>query len=467
MKLTKKSEILLIIAIYAIILFLNPGNYFSLSIIDSIRRALVVIIPGIFCLFVFFDNIRNLKVLLKNKVPFIIYCLTIIWLFLTFLFGIKVGIESLKGLIHFGVLLTFTLFLFNIEYEDNKKAEIKKHLFIAFAISAVLGIVQYVFQIDLNTYNNAKYPGILGRINSTFFIATLFDKFVVVMFGIVSYELLNDKDNKWYKLLLILCMLGVTLTFSRSGQLIFLAMSFIFFIASLIKKHYKNSLLMVLLVIVMILIPGAKYSVQSAFDHVYETVHMPKVLQINFVKLLGDRKEEISGSNSSGVSSEQLVDKDFVGDEEGSKFFRDYYKNVGMTLLKEYPVFGIGVGNYYYLYINQNAKDYLTNDSVISDEYPYMYPHSGYVQVLAETGYVGLILLFSFFLSLAIGKFYQKENKLELYAILMLIFAFCISNITECLFHSKQYIYTLIIIYTLYCNLSAKEHKKTKKKLNK
>lgn len=448
MKLTKRSETLLIVAIYAIILFLSPGDYFSLSIIDSIRRALVVIIPGLFCLSMFWDNIKNLKVLLKNKIPLIIYSLTIVWLFLTFLFGIKTGIESLKGIIHFGVLLTFALFLFNAEYDKNKKEKIKKHLFIAFAISVLLGIIQYVFQINLNTYNNAKYPGILGRINSTFFIATLFDKFVVVMFGIISYELLRNKDNKWYKLLLTLCMIGVTLTFSRSGQLIFLVMAFIFFVATLIKKHFKNSILMVVLIAIMILIPGAKYSVQSALDYAYETVHMPKVLQVDFLKILGgvDKIKDVEVG--------KCTDNDCVGDEEGSKFFRDYYKRVGMTLLKEYPVFGIGVGNYYYLYANQNAKDYLTNDSVISDEYPYMYPHSGYVQVLSETGYVGLILLFSFFLSLGICKIKSSNNKWIIYVIGMLILAFCISNITECLFHSKQYIYVLIIIYTMYCNLN-------------
>lgn len=446
MKLTKKSEILIVISFYLIALFLSPADYFSGGIIDSIRRALPVFLPGVTCLIIFYDNIKNLKVLLKNKVPLILYGLTIFWFFLTFLFGIKTGVESFKGFIHFSVLLTYVFILFNVSYTVENKKRIKKHILIAFLISVFIGVIQYVFEINLNTYNNAKYPGILGRINSTFFIATLFDKFMVMMFPVITYELLNDKDNKWYKLLLSASMIGVTLTFSRSGQLIYLVMSFIFFIVTLVKKQYKNSILMVLLISIMILIPGAKYSVQSALNYAYETVHMPKALQIDFLEILG-------GKNSiKDVEVGKCTDNDCVGDEEGSTFFRNYYKRVGMALLKEHPIFGVGVGNYYYLYINQNAKDYLKDDSVLSDEYNYMYPHNGYTQVLCETGYVGLILISLFFVSIAITKLVSKENKMDYYLFIMLILGFSISSITECLFHSKQYIYLFVVIYGIYCS---------------
>ena len=210
----------------------------------------------------------------------------------------------------------------------------------------------------------------------------------------------------------------------------------------------------------MILIPGAKYSVQSALDYAYDTVHMPKVLRLDFVELLGsdDEKDLIKD-----VEAGKCADDDCVGDEEGSKFFRDYYKGVGRQLLKEYPVFGLGTGNYYYLYANQNAKDYLKDDSVLSDEYPYMYPHSGYVQVLAETGYVVFILFMCYLLSFAFVKLKEKKDKLNLYVILMLIMAVGVGNVTECLFHSKQIIYLFVIILALYCNLDIIIEKKNKK----
>ena len=451
MKLSKKSLNFLIISIYMIVLLLNPGDYFKFSIIDTIRRFLVVILPIIFIVTTLFDNRKNIKCLLEHKYIFAIYILTILWLLLTFLFGINRGIESLKGLIHFSTLLTFIFILFNINYDSDEKNIIKKHLFISFFISVIIGIIQYVFQINLNTYNNDKYPGILGRINSTYFIATLFDKYIVMMFPLITYELLNDKDNKWYKILLIASMLGITFTFSRSGQLIYFVMSFIFFIITLFKKQFKNSILMVLIIICMILIPGEKYVMQSAFDYAYETFHIPTKLQLNVVKLLGGYEEVKE------VEPGICPDGDCVGDLEGSKFFRDYYKSVGMQLLKEHPVFGVGVGNYSYLYLNQNAKDYLKDDSIISDDYPYMYPHCGYVQLMAETGYVGFILIITFLLSIVISKFKNLENKLDIYPIFILLFAFLISNITECLFHSKQYIYIFAIIFVLFAENKRKK----------
>lgn len=460
MKLTKKSEILIIISFYLIALFLSPADYFSGGIIDSIRRALPVILPGITSLIILYDNRRNLKVLLKNKVPLVLYGLTIFWFFLTFLFGIKTGVESFKGFIHFSVLLTYVFTLFNISFTEENKKRIKKHIFVAFLISVFLGVIQYVFQINLNTYNNDKYPGILGRINSTFYIATLFDKFMVMMFPVITYELLNDKDNKWYKLLLAASMIGVTLTFSRSGQLIYLAMSFIFFVVTLLKKQYKNSILMVVLICIMIIIPGAKYSVQSALDYAYEIAHVPSVLRIDITKPI--IKHNIENKNEpqiEHIEAGKCADDDCVGDEEGSKFFRDYYRKVGMALLKEYPVFGVGIGNYYYLYINQNASDYLIDDSVLSEEYPYMYPHNGYTQVLCETGYIGLALISLFFLSIAITKLIKTNNKLDYYLLIMLIVGFSISSITECLFHSKQYIYLFAIIYGMYCSSFSEKNK--------
>ncbi len=458
MKITKRSEVLIIISLYIITLFLGVYTFFNITFIDKIRYALLVILPSLISLSILFDNIKNLKILLKNKIPLILYILTIIWLFLTLIFGIDINLSSIKGFIHYSVLLTLILVIFNCKFEKETLNRIKKHLFISFALSMCFGIFQYVTKYNLNTYNNDKYPGIFGRINSTFYIATTFDKYIVLMFPIITYELLNDKDNKYYKILLILSMFGITFTFSRSGQLIYLVMCFIFFIVTLLKKQFKNSILIVLLVICMILIPGAKYSIQSALDYAYETVHMPKVLRLSLLDKLGSEIEEVEAG--------ECADDDCVGDIEGSNFFRKYYESVGKAFIKEYPVFGIGIGNATYLYENQNAKDYLKDDSVISDEYPYMYPHNCYIQLTEETGVIGIVLLFSFVLSLAIIKlkYSIKENKNIFYVILLMLFGLALGNITEGLFYTKQVIYLFAIGYAIYCN-SFIDSKKYNKKI--
>lgn len=459
MKVTKRSEILIIASLYIITLFLGVYTFFNIVLIDKIRYALIVILPALISLSIIFDNLKNLKVLLKNKITLILYILTIIWLFLTLIFGININLSSIKGFIHYSVLLTLILVIFNCKFEKDTLNKIKKHLFISFALSMCFGIFQYLTKYNLNTYNNDKYPGIFGRINSTFYIATTFDKYIVLMFPIITYELLNDKDNKYYKALLILSMLGITFTFSRSGQLIYLVMCFIFFVVTLFKKQFKNSILIVILVICMILIPGAKYSIQSALDYAYETVHMPKVLRLSLLDKMGSEIEEVEAG--------QCVDDDCVGDIEGSNFFRKYYESVGKAFIKEYPIFGVGIGNATYLYENQNAKDYLKDDSVISDEYPYMYPHNCYIQLTEEIGIVGIVLLFSFVLSLAITKLKRsiKDNKNIFYVILLILFGLALGNITEGLFYTKQVIYLFAIGYAIYCNSyleDKKDNKKTK-----
>ncbi len=455
MKITKRSEYIIIASLYIITLFLGVYTFFDIAFIDKIRYALLVILPASISISIIFDNLKNLKLLLKNKIPLILYVLTIIWFFLTFIFGIKIGMNSLKGFIHYSVLLTLILVLFNCKIEKDTLKNIKKHLFISFALSIGFGIFQYLTKWNLNTYNNDKYPGIFGRINSTFFIATTFDKYIVLMFPLITYELLNDKDNWYYKVLLILSMLGITLTFSRSGQLIYLVMCFIFFIVTLLKKQFKNSILIVLIVICMILIPGAKYSVQSALDYAYETAHLPKVLRINLLQKMGTEIEQVKAG--------KCADDDCVGDVEGSNFFRKYYESVGKAFIKEYPVFGVGVGNATYLYENQNAKDYLKDASVISDEYPYMYPHNCYIQLTEETGIVGIVLLFSFVLSLAFTKLKRSINKLDFYVILLMLFGLALGCITEGLFYTKQVIYLFAIGYAICCNTCSIDEKKDKK----
>lgn len=453
MKITKRSEYLIIVSIYLITLFLGVNTFFNINIIDTIRHYLLVILPGFISLSILLDNIKNLKILIKNKIIFILYILTSIWIFLTFLFGIKFTLSSLKGLIHFEVLITLIFVLSSSKIETDTLKNIKKHLFISFTLTVILGILQYITGYHINTGSNEKYPGILGRINSTFYIATTYDKYVTLMFPLITYELLKNKDNKIYKLLLILSSLGIILTFSRSGLLIYFAMSFIFFLITIFKKQIKNTILIVILIIGMILIPGAKYPIQSALDYAFDIVHMPKILRINLLDPFGK-------NNIKPVEPGECGGIDCVGEVEGSNFFRKYYERVGKAFIKEYPIFGVGIGNATYLYENQNAKDYLKNDKIISDEYPYMYPHNCYIQLAEEIGVIGTVLLLSFVFSIAVTKILQVislNKKLVIYAILLILLGLFVSMITEGLFYSKQLIYLFIIEYTLICNIHMKE----------
>lgn len=454
LKLSKRSLYLIIASIYIITLFLGVHTFFNIKIIDQIRTISLVLLPFSICCSIIFDNYKKFDLNKIKKVPVIISIVTLIWFGLTMFIGIRTGIETIKGFIHFFTFILLGLLLFNCHMEKEDTKKIKKAFLISFMICLIIGILQYVFSIELNTFSNDKYPGIKGRINSTFYIATLLDKYIVLMFSVVTYELLKNKDNLFLKILLVLGTIGMTLTFSRSGQIVFLFVSFMFIIASLIKKHFKNVLLMIVSLLIMILIPGAKYSVQSGLNYVYETLHIPEVIQLDLLDILGTNDKVIS-------SNKECKFDCFNDDVDGSEFFRNYYKSVGNQFIKEYPIFGVGIGNTSFLYNNQNAKEYLKDDSVIRNEYGYMYPHNGFIQVAAETGLIGLILLLSIYI---VMPFYTitKENKQMLYIIGMLLVSFILGNETEGLFHAKQYIYLFVILYSTYCNISTKEKNELK-----
>ena len=448
MKLNKRNENLIIISLYLLTIFVSAESFFGIAIIDTIRKILLYLIPLAISASILFDNRKNIKKLFQNKIFAGLYLLLVIWLILSVIFGIKIHFYSVKGLYHFGVLVTLIFVLYNVEFKKEQLKRVKKHILISFMITAFLGIIQYLFQINLNTYNNDKYPGILGRIHSTFYIATLYDKYATFLFPIITYELLKDKDNLFYRSLLFISMAAVTLTFARSGILVYLVMCFIFFLITLFKKQTKNAICVVCVIVLMLMIPGAKYPVQSSLNYAYDTFKLPKYMLLNVLDILGSDLPK-------DVDVDDCVDADCVNDVEGSKFFRDYYNNVGKELIKNYPIFGIGVGNETYLFEHQNVKEYIKNPGLISDEYEYMYPHSAYIYLAAEIGIVGLVLFILFLICPTVYSLTDKKFNAR-YAVLLLLFALFIGCTKEGIFHSRQIAYVFAIIYGVYCNKNNK-----------
>jgi len=471
MKLNNKNQKLFIISIYLIILFLGNGKIFNLFNVGTIVDYLIVLVPCILVFSILFDNRKNLKF---KKIPLIFSILLFLWVCITAIFSIKFGIHNIKGIINFGVIIALANTIINLEIDDYAKGVIKKHIIIASSISIIYGIIQYIFGFGMHLYSNGKYPGMKGRIYSTFYIATLFDKYMVIVLCMIGYEMLKHSKSKLLKLMMLLSTIGITLTFSRSGLIVFLFVLFVLLILYLIKKQTSNILIVLLSFILILCIPGSKYSVQSGLDFVYSTLKVPTSLRVNLISGLGlaendNNKNNVNDDNNDADGEQNNNDIINDIDNDQSLYFRDYYKSVGKQLAKEYPITGIGIGGYSYLYNNQNAKDYLSNDSVLFEDVRYMYPHSCYVQLAAEIGVLGLILTCLFILSLAFEKLKIsfKERKIdELYILFVLIIAILVGFYTEILFYSKQYIYMFIIIYSLYCNNNIIPKKTNNKKIS-
>lgn len=446
MNLSKRSKILLIITLYYTILLGNSDLILN-SIMQSLLTYGILVFPSLFILSTLYDCIKNKNKIKIKKVPLILSLLILIWNIITIITGINIGIQSIKALVFLVVLLMLINIIINIDIEEKEKDNIIDHFLIAAFISMILGIIQYFTGIRLNTFDVDKYPGILGRINSTFYIATLYDKFLVLSGIVTIYMMLKNKFNYKYLFLLFVNSITIMLTFSRSGILVYIVILLIAMLLSLIKKRYLNTIVVLISLICMTIIPGGKYVIQSSIDFVYTILPVPNNLRINLVPEEPDNNE--------------VQDEPVNGIEEDSSLqFRNYYKEVGKQFIKENPIFGIGYGNYSYLYNNQNASEYLKDTSIL-EEHDYMYPHSSYIQVSAESGIVGTILLYSLMLIILIYALLSK-NFISIVTSGLLLIALLIGSYTEGLFNAKQYIIIYVILYSLLSNKNTKLEKKTK-----
>lgn len=444
------SFLIIVITLFGSLSFIIDKN-----VIDSLTNYVVIIIAFLGGVILFFNNLEEFSWKNIRKVPLILSILTFLWFLFGSFFGIRLGIENIKGIINYGCLLALGFIILNIKLNDDDKKAIINSVLISFLICALLGIFQYYSGINLIQYSNSLYPGILGRINSTFYIATILDKYVVLIEIILMYLLLKKPKNIFYILLFILSGITITLTFSRSGLLVYFFIAFIFLVISLFSKKFSNVVLIIVTVLTMLFINGATYSIQSGLDFVYDKLDIPNYFRVN-LNFINDFKDTLnhtfkpSNDGNTGTDVEEPIPNLSID-------YREKYQKVGLDLIEKYPVFGIGVGNYSYLYNNQNFKDYVKNPNVLLGIDTVMYPHNAYIQVACEMGYIGLTLLcLSFFCYLFYCDY--KSDKLKLFASFLLIIALLFAGYTETVFSSKQYIFIFIILLSfLSCKTSIKK----------
>ena len=435
---SKRSINLIIICFYVMSLLCGIDSIIKNDFINNIRLILQISMPIIIICSILFDN-KDFKILKKNKTSMILLIINIIWILITILFGIHKGFTSIKGIVNFSSILFMTYLLTNIEFGKEDSNKLAKHILISGMICAVYGILQYIFKINLDTLSNSKYPGILGRVNSTFYLATLYDKYMLLIFAFSGFNYLKE-NKKSYLLLFILSFINIILTFARAGLIGAIIVIIFYIIGCVLYKEYKKILIPILLFLSAFLIPGFKYSFQSTLDYFYAKLNIPSTIQIKLVSELTDSTgEEIKDINN-----------------DLSIQYRKVYENIGKEFIKEYPITGIGYNNYSYLYQNQNASLYLENDDVLSYVYEYMYPHNGYIQMGAEIGIFGLILYFGYIIYLAVYSILKSKSKYKWFSLVILVL-FMLGNDTETLMYNKQYLFLFAIIYSLYNNIYIKK----------
>ena len=511
----KKSELYFIISIlYCFIIFFGNDYLFSfIKDFENIKNYLVVIFPMIFIIYFVFKIFREKKlcqIVKENKTLVIVSTLLLLISIISIVFGIKISLTNIKGIINLMIIIAIINIVNFIDFSNEDSNLIKKHILIIFCATSIFAIFQYLIGFGLSTGGMEKY-NIKGRVTSTFYISTLYDKYIILNIIYILYLLLKE-DKKIYYVILFIGIIAFGLTFSRSSFIILTLVAVLFIVFSIITKKYKKLWILPVSLFLLFCINGYPLVIQSSVNYIYDKIKVPSNLRIEFINFIykkdscfykfyefqnellniwdndfenldsndsendfeninngsnTDNKNGLDNMNSNNLNNghesnpENMPNNNIeqIEDINSDKSLdsRAYFENVGKAVIKEHKLTGIGIGNYYYLYKNQNVNDYLINK--IDTGKLYMYPHNNYIHVAAEIGIPGIILFIVLVILPILIKFRNKNE--YIFLMLSLIALFLLTGLTESIMHAKHFVYVYLMIQMLIISI---DNPKTSKK---
>lgn len=451
MKLTKKTFIMMLLSIIILPLLGNEtlNNFLHINLIVTLLNYLI---PGLLCVFLLFDMYKQKKwpKFEINSVATVLFWIVII---LSFIFAISHKIFNCSNLFKFGCM-TFILYsLKDIKFEDKQKKGILYTILAASAFISLIGIGQYIFQINLNTSGIEKYIGALGRINSTTYIATILDKYMALNIFLVLVFIYKKWTNKYINyIVLVLNILALSFTFSRTGLLIYLFLVVMFLIIFLFRKRFINALLILLLTIGMYFISGQNFVYSSLAryfigigDSISEKINLDFVSDATKFVLNPFVIDVYDYLGDEALDDDVEVDEQLTTDVDYSLSSRSYYKKIATSLMKEHWELGIGIGSYTHIFNNQNVNDYLVGNPYL--EY-FRYPHNMYLQLGAEVGIVGMILFFFNIIFMLLKRTFKSKSVFP-FILIVCVLLVCY---TESIFYMKDIAYFTILLIALFAN---------------
>jgi len=430
MKITKRSLTLLLLSII-IPPLLGKYNLFG---IELINKLIYYGLPIIYFISFLIDTIKSksFKSIFKFNILSIPIIIFILSLTISIIFGININFNTFTNFIFYIYLIGYIYTLYIYSFNKEQLKIIFKAIILIFTLICTLGILQYIFKIDLIERGIYKYPGAIGRITSTMSISTILDKYITLNLLLLMYVTYKLKKSNWkLALIMILGVIALALTYSRAGTLCFYFVSVVFIVIYIYKKQFKNLLLIILMLITLYLVPGQNFLLSSTVSHVNNTIN-ETLEKINLEKL---------APINNAIAKIFIKGDSIKGD--ASLNSRDIYMKIAMQIIKEYPITGIGIGNYNYIYKYQNVNDYLENDIEIPNTY--LFPHNLYYHFTAETGIIGFISLFIILIITLLKSF--KNHKIV--SILFFV-VFLLINTTESILYMKDIAIWFIITYSLF-----------------
>lgn len=456
--LPSKISLVAVTGILTVLSFWRPKIGLLLLILYvPIRPFLIEVNPGlklvgdaitfILLLKIFIDKRRDWKSLFRFK--------KFEWAFFVFLaFGsviaLTTGVSIAAIIFQVRTFVIMYLLYYIVSRMDIDYKDIVKFSWVTIGLSVLVSVHGIIEKLSLRQWllpeawsqkmlsatNFVRIYGLPGNPNSL----ALYLGFTI-MLVLVLLHTAKGKERKWLYALMTLFTGVLLLTYSR-GTWIAIAVGFVVFL--LLSRYWK--------ILKPLVITGVLGFV---------LVYIPVNAGVGFVQSLG-----IEGDSSQGTGGIKNRFKETF-DEENLELMaqsgRFFYIKKGFEVFRDHPITGTGFGTF-------GGSATLSYGSPIYDEYgirsdiyggKYFYSDNQYIQVIAETGAIGVIL-FAAYLILMLAIFWKHRHEGHFPKVMIALwFATGVSGMYYNIWELKLYTMYYFMIFGAYAAMKGLYHKKS------
>ena len=335
-------------------------------------------------------NIIFLFLLLKKKIKLEISKFLIIFILFFNLYLIlniflsadsQLSLISFFGLMRYQILALSILFIFN---DDIKNFKIFSYvIFIVIMLVAIDSLIQFFFLKDI--FGFELVVGHARRLTGPFGDEQVVGAYLSkLVFLSLSIFFVKDKKNTFLRYVyLIFISIVILASYERAASIMMFASLFLYlFIDKSINWRLKITLISVAFIITVFMF----YQNKGLKEHFVSKT----AAQFGIAKFVSEEYAQTHADLDVGHSS-------FWDSQWGAHYL------TGLAIFKKHKFFGSGLKTFRILChfeLPDYSPKYLNIDSASSIHRCSTHPHNFYIEILSETGVVGLVLLLSFILTM-------------------------------------------------------------------